>query len=72
VVFTFTDMTVVYLLTKGGPGNNTHVLASLAFQTGILSGALGRGAAVSLFLFPVLLGGALWLLNLLKKQELGL
>ena len=72
VVFTFTDMTVVYLLTKGGPGNNTHVLASLAFQTGILSGALGRGAAVSLFLFPVLLGGALWLLNLLKRQELGL
>jgi multiple sugar transport system permease protein len=72
VVFTFTDMTVVYLLTKGGPGNLTHVLASFAFQTGILSAALGRGAAISLFLFPVMLAGALWLLNLLKRQELGL
>jgi multiple sugar transport system permease protein len=72
VVFTFTDMTVVYLLTKGGPGNFTHVLASFAFQTGILSAALGRGAAISLFLFPVMLAGAMWLLNLLKRQELGL
>jgi len=72
VVFTFTDMTVVYLLTKGGPGNHTQVLASLAFQMGIISTALGRGAAISLFLFPVLLLGALWTLNILKRQELGL
>jgi len=72
VVFTFTDMTVVWLLTRGGPGNHTQVLASLAFQLGIISTALGRGAAISLFLFPGLLGGALWLLNVLKKRELGL
>lgn len=72
VVFTFTDMTVVWLLTKGGPDNGTHVLASLAFQLGIVSTALGRGAAISLFLFPVMLAGALWALNVLKRQELGI
>ena len=38
VVFTFTDMSVVYLLTRGGPYNSTHVLASLAFQDGVLGG----------------------------------
>src|SRR5579884_197449 len=72
VVFTFTDMTVVWLLTRGGPGNHTQVLASLAFQLGIISTALGRGAAISLFLFPVLLAAALWFLNVLKKRELGI
>ena len=43
VVFTSTDMSVVYLLTRGGPYNSTHVLASLAFQDGVLGGDVGRG-----------------------------
>src|SRR6266568_3875212 len=50
-VFTFTDLSVVYLLTKGGPINGTHVLGSLAFQVGILSGDVAHGAAICLFLF---------------------
>ena len=44
-VFTFTDMNVVYLLTRGGPYNSTHVLASLAYQEGVLGGDVGRGAS---------------------------
>jgi len=70
LVFTFTDMTVVWLLTKGNPVNATHVLASYAFVTGIISGGLGRGATISLFLFPVLLGGALVMLRTLKARNL--
>ncbi|HAF10405.1 MAG TPA: hypothetical protein DCK98_10050 [Chloroflexi bacterium] len=70
LVFTFTDMTVVWLLTKGNPVNATHVLASYAFNLGILGGALGRGATVSLFLFPVLLAGALFMLRALKARQL--
>ena len=54
IVFTATDMTVVYLLTNGGPFNSTQVLTTWAFTTGIQSGSLGEGAAVSLHLFPVL------------------
>ena len=54
VVFTFTDMTVVYVLTRGGPINSTQVLASWAFFVGIEAGDLGQGGAVALFLFPVL------------------
>ena len=70
LVFTFTDMTVVWLLTKGNPVNSTHVLASYAFVTGVLSGDLGRGATISLFLFPVLLVVALFMLRNLKARSL--
>lgn len=64
VVFTATDLSVVYLLTRGGPYNSTHVLSSLAFQQGILGGDLGQGAAIALFLFPLLVVVAITMLRL--------
>ncbi len=70
-VFTFTDMSVVYVLTRGGPFNTTHVLASWAFQIGIVSGNLGQGAAISLFLFPMLLIVAIFMLKLARRTEVG-
>lgn len=70
LVFTFTDMSVVYLLTKGGPTNSTQVLGSLAFQVGILSGDVGRGAAISLYLFPFLLIATFFLLRFLRRREI--
>jgi multiple sugar transport system permease protein len=56
IVFTFTDMAVVFVLTGGGPGNATQVLPSWAFYKGINGGNLSVGAADALFMFPVLLG----------------
>jgi multiple sugar transport system permease protein len=70
LVFTFTDMTVVWLMTRGNPVGATHVIASYAFQTGVIAGALGRGATMSLFLFPVLLVAALVILRNLKARTL--
>ena len=69
VVFTFTDMSVVYLLTRGGPYNSTHVLASLAFQDGVLGGDVGRGAAVAIFLLPVLLVLAVAMLRVSRRAD---
>jgi multiple sugar transport system permease protein len=69
-VFTFTDLSVVYLLTKGGPINGTHVLGSLAFQVGILSGDVAHGAAICLFLFPFLLVAVVFLLRVLRRREI--
>jgi multiple sugar transport system permease protein len=54
IVFTATDMAVVYILTRGGPFNSTQMLPMWAFQTGIQAGSLGQGAAIALFLLPVL------------------
>jgi len=70
LVFQSTDMTVVWLLTKGNPVNTTHVLASYAFVEGIISGDLGSGATISLFLFPVMLAAAIVMLRLLKSRQL--
>ena len=70
LVFTFTDMTVVWLMTRGNPINSTHVIASYAFVTGVISGGLGRGATISLFLFPAMLIGALAMLRSLKARTL--
>jgi multiple sugar transport system permease protein len=68
VFFTFTDMTVVWILTKGGPPPHaTQVLASLAFLKTIQGGDLAQGAAVALFFFPVLAGIAAIVLRLVKK-----
>jgi multiple sugar transport system permease protein len=69
VVFTFTDMSVVYLLTRGGPFNSTHVLASLAFQDGVLGGDVGRGASVAIFLVPLLVVMAVVMLRLSRRAE---
>jgi multiple sugar transport system permease protein len=69
VVFTFTDMSVVYLLTRGGPYNSTHVLASLAFQDGVLGGDVGRGASVAIFLVPMLVILAVFMLRTSRRAE---
>jgi multiple sugar transport system permease protein len=55
IVFTFTDLSVVYLLTNGGPINATQVIGNLGFLVGITDGGVAQGAAVSLYMFPVLL-----------------
>jgi multiple sugar transport system permease protein len=68
-VFTFTDLIVVFVLTRGGPYDTTQVLASWAFFTGIQAGDLAGGAAISLFLFPVLVAAAIVFLRLARRTE---
>jgi multiple sugar transport system permease protein len=70
IVFTATDLVVVYLLANnGGPFNSTHMLTTWAFTTGILSGALGDGAAVALYLFPFLMLVAVLMLWFARRAE---
>lgn len=71
IVFTFTDMAGVFVLTGGGPGNATQVLASWAFYKGINGGNLAVGAADALIMFPVLLGLAAILLRIANRAEVG-
>ena len=51
-IFTFSDFNIVYVLTRGGPVNTTHLFATLAYQVGLQGGNLGQGAAISLFMLP--------------------
>jgi multiple sugar transport system permease protein len=68
-VFTLSDLSIVYLLTNGGPDSATEILPTLAYNTGIRAGALGRGAAISLFLFPLLLPAMVLLLRTLRRRQ---
>ena len=68
-IFIFTDMTVPYILTRGGPTNTTQVLASWSYMRGIAGGDIGQGAAIALFLFPLLLAAAVLILRSVRKME---
>jgi multiple sugar transport system permease protein len=69
IIFTFTDLIVVFVLTRGGPYDTTQVIASWAYFTGIQGGDLAGGAAISLFLFPVLAGVAILFLWFARRTE---
>ena len=60
VLFTFTDFQLIYVLTRGGPLNATHLMATLSFQRGIPGGALGEGAALATMMVPFLLAAILF------------
>jgi len=68
-IFTFTDMTVVYILTAGGPFDSTQTLPSLAFAMGIQGSDLAAGAATSLFLVPALVLIAYFMLRAAHRAE---
>src|ERR671915_832944 len=68
-ILTFADMTVVFILTRGGPTQSTQVLSSWAFFKGIEGGDLAQGAAVALFLFPLLLAAAIAILRAVRHRE---
>lgn len=70
IVFTFTDLSVVYLLTMGGPVNATSVLGFEGFQVGIVSGDIAHGAAISLFMLPVLFILVIVMLRFIRRQEI--
>jgi multiple sugar transport system permease protein len=60
VLFTFTDFQLIYVLTRGGPLNATHLMATLSFQRAIPGGQLGEGAAIAVAMVPFLLGAILF------------
>jgi multiple sugar transport system permease protein len=69
IIYTVGDMTIVYVLTRGGPVYYTQILPTWAFFKGIEGGALGEGAATALFLFPILLAVAILMLRSSRRME---
>ncbi|HSV17051.1 MAG TPA: sugar ABC transporter permease [Casimicrobiaceae bacterium] len=60
VLFTFTDFQLIYVLTRGGPLNATHLMATLSFQRAISGGSLGEGAAIATAMVPFLIAAILF------------
>jgi multiple sugar transport system permease protein len=69
VLFTFTDFQLIYVLTRGGPVNATHLMATLSFQRGISGGQLGEGAAIAVAMIPFLLAAIMFSYLGLQRQR---
>ena len=67
-IVTFANFDIVQIMTAGGPRNMTHVFATYAFMLGIKSGDIPLGASVSLFMFPLLAIGAVFILRGVRKR----
>jgi len=69
IIFTFSDFQLVYAITRGGPVNSTHLLATLAFQRGIPGGMLGEGAAIAVSMIPFLVFATLFSYFALARRK---
>jgi multiple sugar transport system permease protein len=69
VTFTLGDLTIVYILTNGGPGYATQIVPLLAWHTGVQGGNLSTGAAMALIFFPFLFAGVVFFLRLLNRRQ---
>jgi multiple sugar transport system permease protein len=69
IIWTFADFQLIYVLTKGGPANQTHIFGTYAFNIGLWATEIGMGAAIALYMFPVLTVFAVILLVYLRREE---
>ena len=68
VIFSFTDFNTIWIITKGGPYDQTQVLSTYAYQVGVNAGYLGKGAAISLFMFPLMAVIVFFMLRFLRRE----
>jgi multiple sugar transport system permease protein len=68
IIWTFSDFQLIYILTKGGPANQTHIFGTYAYQIGLAATDIGTGAAIALYMFPILAFFAALLLTYLRKE----
>jgi len=69
IIWTFADFQLIYVLTKGGPANETHIFGTYAYQIGLAATEIGMGAAIALYMFPVLTFFAILLLFYLRRKN---
>jgi multiple sugar transport system permease protein len=69
IIWTFADFQLIYILTKGGPANQTHIFGTYTYQIGLSATEIGMGAAISLYMFPILAFFAILLLIYLRKEQ---
>jgi multiple sugar transport system permease protein len=70
VIWTFADFQLIYVLTKGGPANQTHIFGTYAYQIGLAATDIGMGAAIALYMLPILTVFAVLLLTHLRREDM--
>lgn len=69
IIWTFADFQLIYVLTKGGPANQTHIFGTYAYQVGLSATEIGMGAAITLYMFPILAVLSIILLIYMRKRQ---
>jgi multiple sugar transport system permease protein len=69
IIWTFADFQLIYVLTKGGPANQTHIFGTYAYQIGLAATEIGTGATIALYMFPILAFFAVLLLLYLRRED---
>jgi multiple sugar transport system permease protein len=69
IIWTFADFHLIWIMTRGGPANATHIYGTLSYQRAIPGGHLGEGAAISIFIFPILLICVLLTARYLRRED---
>jgi multiple sugar transport system permease protein len=69
IIWTFADFHLIWIMTRGGPANATHIYGTLSYQRAIPGGHLGEGAAISIFIFPILLICVLITAKYLRRED---
>jgi multiple sugar transport system permease protein len=68
IIWTFSDFQLIYVLTKGGPANSTHVFGTYAYQS-MAVGDIAQAATISLYMFPILAVFAIILLRYVRRED---
>jgi len=68
LIFSFTDFNTIWIITKGGPYDQTQVLSTYAYQLGVNAGYLAKGSAISLFMFPIMAVMVFFMLQFLRRE----
>jgi len=68
IIWTFADFQLIYVLTKGGPANSTHIFGTLSYQT-LGYTDIGTAAAISLYMFPILAVLAIVLMRFIRRED---
>lgn len=69
IIWTFADFQLIYVLTRGGPANSTHIFGTYSYQIGTSAAQIGMGAAIALYMFPILAFFAILLLVYLRRED---
>jgi multiple sugar transport system permease protein len=68
IIWTFADFQLIYVLTKGGPANSTHVFGTYSYQT-LGYTDIGTAAAISIYMVPILAVLAIILLRYVRRED---
>ena len=68
-ILTINDFNIIYVMTRGGPGTATQVLATYSYEVAFHQLRWGRGVTIAIFLVPALVIGIALVSRMLLRER---